>query len=99
MLLRKPVVATDVGGVSEVVKPGETGYLVPANDVDALATNIMKAIEETKSHTAPSLETARALAASLTNPEESAHCFEQQIAQVIGNQASEPALARAAPRS
>ena len=97
MLLRKPVVATDVGGVSEVVKPGETGYLVPANDVDALATNVIKALEETRSHTAPSLETARSLAASLTNPEESARCFERQAVQVIGNLASEPALAQAAP--
>jgi glycosyltransferase involved in cell wall biosynthesis len=99
MLLRKPVVATDVGGVSEVVKPGETGYLVPANDVDALATNVMRALEETKSGTAPSLERARSLAASLTNPEESARCFEQQVAQVIGDLAREPELARAAPHS
>jgi glycosyltransferase involved in cell wall biosynthesis len=32
-----PVVATEVGGLSEVVKHGETGWLVPPKDVAALA--------------------------------------------------------------
>lgn len=32
-----PVVATDVGGLPEVVAPGETGWLVPPKDVPALA--------------------------------------------------------------
>jgi len=32
-----PVVATDVGGVAEAVEDGETGFLVPAADSEALA--------------------------------------------------------------
>lgn len=36
-----PVIATDVAGVKEAVIEGQTGYLVPHNDVDALA-NILK---------------------------------------------------------
>jgi glycosyltransferase involved in cell wall biosynthesis len=35
-----PVVATDVGGLSEVVKPGETGWLVAPKDVPGLAKAI-----------------------------------------------------------
>ena len=35
-----PVVATEVGGLSEVVKHGETGWLVPPKDVAALADSI-----------------------------------------------------------
>ncbi|MDJ0900412.1 MAG: glycosyltransferase [Xenococcus sp. MO_188.B8] len=31
------VIAADVGGVREIVKHGETGYLIPANDPEALA--------------------------------------------------------------
>jgi glycosyltransferase involved in cell wall biosynthesis len=34
------VVATDVGGTAEAVLDGETGFLVPASDVDALAERL-----------------------------------------------------------
>jgi len=37
MAMGVPVVATDVGGLPEVVAHGETGLLVPVGDVDALA--------------------------------------------------------------
>ena len=36
----RPVVATDVGGVSEMVSDGETGYVVPAGDAQPLADRI-----------------------------------------------------------
>lgn len=37
MIAAKPVVATDGGGVPEIVQHGETGLLVPMGDADALA--------------------------------------------------------------
>jgi glycosyltransferase involved in cell wall biosynthesis len=40
-----PVVATDVGGNSELVVEGETGLLVPRSDPDALATAIRCYVE------------------------------------------------------
>jgi glycosyltransferase involved in cell wall biosynthesis len=37
MALRRPVIATDVAGMPELVRNGETGMLIPPENVDALA--------------------------------------------------------------
>ena len=37
----KPVIATDVGGLPDVVVQGKTGYLVPPGDVDALSNAVI----------------------------------------------------------
>jgi glycosyltransferase involved in cell wall biosynthesis len=42
----KPVVATSVGGIVDIVRDGETGLLVPPEDADALARAIATYIEE-----------------------------------------------------
>ncbi len=36
MALRRPVIATFIAGIPELVRPGEDGWLVPAGDVEAL---------------------------------------------------------------
>jgi glycosyltransferase involved in cell wall biosynthesis len=41
-----PVIACDVGGIREVVVDGETGYLVPVGDYEALARRIVKLLTE-----------------------------------------------------
>ncbi len=41
-----PVIATDVGGVSEAVIDGETGYLVPVGDYELMQKKICKLIED-----------------------------------------------------
>jgi glycosyltransferase involved in cell wall biosynthesis len=48
MAMSKPVVATDVGGVPEVVADGEVGYLVPPGDAEAMAEKICRLIENTE---------------------------------------------------
>ena len=37
----RAVIAADVGGVSELVEDGETGYLVPADDINAYVRKIL----------------------------------------------------------
>jgi L-malate glycosyltransferase len=37
MACRVPVICTDIGGLPEVVTHGETGYLAPLGDIDAMA--------------------------------------------------------------
>ncbi len=44
MAVGVPVVATDAGGVGEVVKDGETGRLAPAGDAGALAAKLRQAL-------------------------------------------------------
>jgi len=46
MALGRPVVATAVGGVTELVKDGETGILVPPGDPDALAAGIERLLDD-----------------------------------------------------
>ena len=44
MMAGLPVVATEVGGVPELVEDGVTGFLVPPRDPDALAEALQKLI-------------------------------------------------------
>jgi glycosyltransferase involved in cell wall biosynthesis len=46
MAAGKPVVATDVGGNGELVVDGETGFLVPARDADALAGAVIRLLKD-----------------------------------------------------
>ena len=46
MACGRPVVATDVGGIPEVVVDGETGMLVPARDPEAIATALRRILSD-----------------------------------------------------
>src|SRR5205085_2273353 len=46
MALCKPVVATAVGGIPEVVTDGEVGYLVAPGDAAAMAEKLSRLIED-----------------------------------------------------
>lgn len=41
----RPVISTYVGGIPELVRPGETGWLVPAGDSDALAAAMLENLQ------------------------------------------------------
>jgi N-acetyl-alpha-D-glucosaminyl L-malate synthase BshA len=45
-----PVVATDVGGLPEVVSHGETGFLFPVGDVDAMADAALELLTDDERH-------------------------------------------------
>jgi len=45
LLLGRPTVATDVGGIPDLVVPGETGWLVPSHDPVRLAGAICDALD------------------------------------------------------
>jgi len=46
MALGKPVVATDVGGIRELVHHGETGLLVPSGNAEAVAGAVLSLIHD-----------------------------------------------------
>lgn len=41
-----PVVASDIGGLPELVQEGRTGYLVPAGDSEGLCEALVRLIED-----------------------------------------------------
>lgn len=47
MALHKPVVASSVGGLKEIVVDGDTGFIVSANDPDSLASSVKNLIGNT----------------------------------------------------
>lgn len=46
MMAGRPVVATDGGGIPEIVVEGETGLLVPMNDAPAMATAVLRLLDD-----------------------------------------------------
>jgi glycosyltransferase involved in cell wall biosynthesis len=46
MALHRPVIASSVGAIPEIVRHGETGLLVPSGDPKALAGAIVEALED-----------------------------------------------------
>jgi glycosyltransferase involved in cell wall biosynthesis len=59
MALRRPVISTYVAGIPELVRDGETGWLVPAGDVEALAGAMRACLETTPEELMRLAETGR----------------------------------------
>jgi len=61
MACGRGVVATAVGGLPDLVRPGETGLLVPPRDVSALAAAIVRALDQAPRLGRGAKDAARAL--------------------------------------
>ncbi len=46
MALGKPILASDIGGIPDLVADGENGYLVPVGDVEALTARIREFLDD-----------------------------------------------------
>jgi len=82
MLLGRPVVATDVGGTSEVVVPDRTGALIPAGSPELLAKAILSTITK-KTETLALASAAKKLAAASFDPASVTRRFDN-ILSVLG---------------
>jgi 2-deoxystreptamine N-acetyl-D-glucosaminyltransferase/2-deoxystreptamine glucosyltransferase len=81
-----PVVASDVGGIPEVVRDGETGLLVPPGDVGALAAALDRLVGD------PALRARLAAGARARAPDYAWPALAERVAAVY-----EAALGRATP--
>jgi len=71
-----PVVATEVGGIPEILENGRTGLLVRPGDSDALASGIMRVLTDGA--------LAAGLARNALNKVREQHTYERWIAETIG---------------
>jgi glycosyltransferase involved in cell wall biosynthesis len=46
LALGRPVISTNIAGVSELVRPGQTGWLVPPSSLDALVEVMQTVLEQ-----------------------------------------------------
>jgi D-inositol-3-phosphate glycosyltransferase len=72
----RPVVATDVGGTSEFVEQGESGFVVPAGDPDALAGGLAEVLSKPELASRMA-ERAGCLARETYTWEATARCLDQ----------------------
>lgn len=75
MAYEKPVIATRVGGIPELVSDGETGYLVERDDIETLAQRILSLAADEKLRTRLGSAGARVVQTKFNQ--------EQNVAQLI----------------
>lgn len=46
MAMEKPVIASNCGGIPEIIEDGKSGILFPVGDIDSLATNVVKILQD-----------------------------------------------------
>ncbi|MCI2425059.1 glycosyltransferase family 4 protein [Candidatus Acetothermia bacterium] len=83
MAARRPVVATDVGGISEVVRHGITGWLFPPGDDAQAAQLVLKALEDREKRHQTVENACQYVSEFYSPPEEMAKEYQTVYEQVI----------------
>ena len=78
-----PVVGSDAGGLPEVVRHGETGYLLPVGDVEGMAARAIEILKDDERRRAMG-EAARHRAESLFDADRIVSQYEAVYARVLG---------------
>jgi glycosyltransferase involved in cell wall biosynthesis len=84
MAAGKPVVATDVGGNSEMVMDGMTGYLIPPANSDAMANAIINLLKNSDKAKAMGSEGKKVVLAKFT-VEAMVKCYENLYRSLMFN--------------
>jgi glycosyltransferase involved in cell wall biosynthesis len=82
-----PVLATDVFGLPEIVREGETGWLCPPRDVEALAVGLERALASSAEERLRMGRAGRALVEGRHSLSE----YGKRIGELIGEYARRPA--------
>jgi glycosyltransferase involved in cell wall biosynthesis len=83
--LETPVIGTSAGGVPEMIRPGETGSLVPPGDVGAMADAISRVLADS-TRAAAIARQARAASIQKFGMARSARAIEKLYERVLGLQ-------------
>jgi N-acetyl-alpha-D-glucosaminyl L-malate synthase BshA len=78
-----PVVGSDAGGLPEVVKHAETGFLLPVGDIEGMAARTIEILKDDE-HRRCLGQAARARAASLFNADRIVTQYERLYERVLG---------------
>ena len=95
MALGRPVISTYIGGIPELVKPGESGWLVPAGDSDALAEAMQQAIEASPEQLAEMGRSGRQAVLSRHDVQKEAAKLAALFEAAVGTDVSSPSSATA----
>lgn len=81
-----PIVATDAGGIREVIDPGKTGFLEPVGDIDRLAARCLELVHDPDA-AARMGQAGRARAASIFSLERGLAAYESLYRSVLSSSA------------
>ena len=99
MALAKPVVATRVGGMPEIVRDGETGWLVPPRQPAAIATAVLKILNDPDLGARFGAQGRKLVASRFGATQVAAQMAQvfRRVAATRGSESADPAPATVAP--